>query len=83
MKIKVKFAKARGLRPDQTDPFVCQYDLNGNWTLGQSDKDQESEELKAKIAELLKQKPKPSQKAMSKILKIATGKVNKLMKEME
>ena len=83
MKIKVKFAKARGLRPDQSDPFVCQYDLNGNWTLGQSDKEQEKEELKAKIAELLKQKPKPSQKAMGKILKIAAGKVNTLMKEME
>ena len=83
MKIKVKFAKARGLRPDQSDPFVCQYDLNGNWTLGQSDKEQEKEELKAKIAELLKQKPKPSQKEMGKILKIAAGKVNTLMKEME
>ena len=83
MKIKVKFAKARGLRPDQTDPFVCQYDLNGNWTVGQSDKEQESEELKTKIAELLQQKPVPSQKKISEKLKIAVGKVNKLMKEME
>ena len=39
MRIKVKFAKARGLRPDQTDEFIAQYDFDGNWSLGQSDKE--------------------------------------------
>ena len=39
MRIKVKFAKARGLHPDQTDEFIAQYDFDGNWSLGQSDKE--------------------------------------------
>ena len=79
MRIKVKYAKARGLRPDQTDSFVCQYDLDGNWTLGASDKEQADEELKAE----LKLIPKSwSQRAMAKELDISVGKVNKLIKEM-
>ena len=79
MRIKVKYAKARGLRPDQTDSFVCQYDLDGNWTLGASDKEQADEELKAELKTI----PKSwSQRAMAKELDISVGKVNKLIKEM-
>ena len=77
MRIKVKYAKARGLRPDQTDSFVCQYDLDGNWTLGASDKEQADEELKAELKTI----PKSwSQRAMAKELDISVGKVNKLIK---
>ena len=81
MRIKVKFAKARGLRPDQTDDFVCQYDFQGNWSLAASDKEQEDEALKEELKKLL---PKNwTQKAMAKELGIAVGKVNKLLKEIE
>lgn len=79
MRIKVKFAKARGLRPDQTDDFICQYDFQGNWTLAASDKEQEDEALKKELKQLL---PKNlTQKAMGKELGIASGKVNRLLKE--
>jgi hypothetical protein len=83
MKMKIKFDKARGLRPDEAADYICQYDFTGNWTLGQSTKDQEDAVYKKHIVELLKQRPKPSQKAMGKTLNIAVGKVNKLMQEME
>ena len=81
MRIKVKYAKARGLRPDQTDDFVCQYDFAGNWTLGASDKELADEALKEELKKLL---PKNlTQKAMAKDLDISVGKVNKLIKEIE
>ena len=81
MKIKVKYAKARGLRPDQTDPFVCQYDLDGTWTLATSDKDAEDSALKEKLKKLMTKKM--SQKDMAKELKVSAGKVNKLIKEIK
>jgi len=81
MKIKVKFAKARGLRPDQTDDFVCQYDFAGNWALGASDKDQADQELKEELKVLMTKNL--TQKAMAKDLDISAGKVNKLIKEIE
>ena len=81
MRIKVKYAKARGLRPDQTDDFVCQYDLEGNWSLGASDKELADESLKEELKKLL---PKNlTQKAMADDLDISVGKVNKLIKEIE
>ena len=81
MRIKVKYAKARGLRPDQTDSFVCQYDLDGNWTLGASDKETADQELKEELKKLI---PKNwSQRAMAKELDISSGKVNQLIKEIE
>ena len=81
MRIKVKYAKARGLRPDQTDDFVCQYDFAGNWTLGASDKEQEDEALKEELKKLI---PKNlTQKAMAKELGKSAGKVNALIKEIE
>ena len=81
MKIKVKYAKGRGLRPDQTDPFVCQYELDGNWTLSASDKELADESLKEELKKLM---PKNlTQKAMAKDLDISVGKVNALIKEIE
>ena len=81
MRIKVKYAKARGLRPDQTDDFVCQYDFEGNWSLSASDREQEDEALKEELKKLI---PKNlTQKAMAKDLDISVGKVNKLIKEIE
>ena len=81
MRIKIKYAKARGLRPDQTDPFVCQYDLDGNWTLGASDKEQEDMTLKEELKKLLTKNL--SQKAMADDLDISVGKVNKFIKEIK
>ena len=81
--MKIKFDKARGLRPDETADYIAQYDFAGNWTLGQSNKDQEDNVYKKHIREWLKQKPKPSQKAIAKSLFISVGKVNKLIKEIE
>ena len=81
MRIKVKYAKARGLRPDQTDDFVCQYDFNGNWSLAASDKEKADQELKEELKKLMKQNL--SQKAMAKEMDISEGKVNKLIKELE
>ena len=81
MKIKVKYAKARGLRPDQTDPFVCQYDLDGTWTIATSDKDAEDSALKEELKKLMTKKM--SQKDMAKELKVSAGKVNKLIKEIK
>ena len=83
MKMKIKFDKARGLKPDETADYICQYDFTGNWILGQSTKDQEDAVHKKHIVELLKQTPKPSQKAMGKTLGISAGKINKLMQEIE
>ena len=45
MKVKIVFDKARGLRPDQTDDFFAQYDLDGEWSVvqGKVELDQEEE----------------------------------------
>ena len=81
MRIKVKYAKARGLRPDQTDDFVAQYDFQGNWSLSASSKEQEDEALKEELKKLM---PKNlTQRAMAKDLDVSAGKVNKLIKEIE
>lgn len=78
MRIKVKYAKARGLRPDQTDDFVAQYDFQGNWSLSASSKEQEDEALKEELKKLM---PKNlTQRAMAKDLDVSAGKVNKLIK---
>ncbi len=82
MKMKIKFDKARGLKPDETADYVAQYDFKGTWILGQSTKDQEDSAYKKHIAILMEQRPKPSQKVIAETLGIAVGKVNKLMKEM-
>jgi len=83
MRIKIKFAKARGLRPDQTDDYVAQYDFEGNWTLGTSDKEKEDAELRTQIKVLLAEKKPPSQRKIADKLKIAVGRVNKFIKEIK
>ena len=83
MRIKVKFAKARGLRPDQTDEYVAQYDFAGNWTLGTSDKEKEDAELREKIKVILAEKKPPTQRKIADQLKIAVGRVNKFIKEIK
>ena len=49
MKVKLSFDKARGLKPDETDDFVAQYDFAGNWILGQSTKEADNETLFQKV----------------------------------
>lgn len=83
MRIKIKFAKARGLRPDQTDEYVAQYDFEGNWTLGTSDKEKEDTENKEKIKAILAEKKPPTQRKIADQLGIALGKVNKFIKEIK
>ena len=80
MKIRVRFDKARGLRPDQTADFVCTYDFKGYWRLATSDKEIKDEELMAKIKEL---QPKLTQQSIAEVLGISVGKINKLIKQMK
>ena len=83
MKVKLSFDKARGLRPDETADYVCQYDFEGNWTLAASTKELEDAVYKTQIIELLKQEPKITQKAIAEKLGISAGKVNTLIKEIK
>ena len=83
MKMKIKFDKARGLRPDETADYIAQYDFAGNWTLGQSTKEQNDSVLKKHIAVFMEQKPTPSQKTIAESLLISVGKVNQLIKEIK
>jgi len=81
MKVKLSFDKARGLRPNETADYVCQYDFEGNWTLAASTKELEDAEYIKQIKELRNEDPKITQKAIAEKLDIAAGKVNKLIKE--
>ncbi len=71
MKVKLSFDKARGLKPDETDDFVAQYDDDTLWILGQSEKKLDQQETFQKIlvilndwkAERLKLYPKPKPSA--------------------
>ena len=83
MKVRLKFDKARGLKPDETDDFIAVYDFQGNWTLGQSEKEHDDDLLKKQIKEFLMKKPQPTQKNIALYLKISAGKVNKLIKEID
>ena len=44
MRMEIKFDKARGLRPDETETYECEYDYKGNWTI-QSSENQKSDEI--------------------------------------
>ena len=83
MKVKISFDKARGLRPNDTADYVCQYDFEGNWTLAASTKELEDEEYMKQIKAILEQEPKITQKAIAEKLDISAGKVNKLIKEIK
>ena len=45
MRMSVKFDKARGLKPDETDDFIAEYDFQGTWFLGDSKQKQSDEEF--------------------------------------
>ena len=83
MKMTIHFDKARGLKPDETSDYVAQYDFQGNWSLGQSTKAKQNEELKEQIKLFFKEEKVPTQKEMGKRLFISEGKVNKLIKEIK
>jgi hypothetical protein len=83
MKVKLSFDKARGLRPNETADYVCQYDFEGNWTLAASTKELEDTSYKTHIIELQKLEPKITQKAIAEKLDISAGKVNALIKEIK
>ena len=83
MKMTIHFDKARGLKPDETSDYVAQYDFQGNWSLGQSTKAKQNEELKEQIKLFFKEKEVPTQKEMGKRLFISEGKINKLIKEIK
>mgnify|MGYP006411040801 FL=1 len=77
----MSFDKARGLRPNETADYVCQYDFEGNWTLAASTKELEDAEYIKHIKELRNEDPKITQKAIAEKLDVSAGKVNKLIKE--
>ena len=83
MKMKIHFDKARGLKPDETEDYVAQYDFQGTWQIGKSLKDQEDAEYKEKIKVILQKKEVPSQKKIADELGISVGKVNKFIKEIK
>ena len=45
MRMEIKFDKARGLRPDETESYECEYNFQGLWTMQQSQTAQSEETL--------------------------------------
>ena len=80
MKILWKFDKARGLRPEQTEDFVCEYDLIGNWRLAATDKQVKDEALAKKVETILKEHPKMTQEQIGDIVGKSAGTINKIIK---
>jgi len=80
MKILWKFDKARGLRPEQTEDFVCEYDLIGNWRLAATDKQVKDEALAKKVETILKEHPKITQEQIGDIVGKSAGTINKIIK---
>ena len=80
MKIKFEFDKARGLRPDQTADFVCEYDLAGNWKLAATDKELKDVVLSKKVEEIQMKHPKITQEQIGDIVGKSAGTVNKIIK---
>ena len=80
MKIEFEFDKARGLRPDQTADFVCEYDLAGNWRLGATDKELKDATLSKKVEEIQMKHPKITQEQIGDIVGRSAGTINKIIK---
>ena len=55
MKVKIVFDKARGLRPDQTDEFFAQYDLDGAWSVVQGKVDLDHDEKILKLHKIIEE----------------------------
>ena len=83
MKMKIHFDKARGLKPNETEDYIAEYDFQGTWRIGSSAKEKEAAELKAKITELKKKDPKITQRKLAEELGISPGKINALLKDMK
>ena len=49
MRMEIKFDKARGLKPDETQDYECEYDFNGNWKIVESERKITEEEYLEKI----------------------------------
>jgi len=49
IRLGIHFDKARGLRPDDTEDYECEYDFDGNWELVQSAQQQSDEDILSKI----------------------------------
>ena len=79
MKCKISFDKARGLRPEDTAEFSCQYNFEGMWSLATSNKDIEEAELIEQILELQKINPKMKQSEIATEIGKSVGTVNKLI----
>ena len=80
MKIEFEFDKARGLRPDQTANFVCEYDLAGNWKLAATDKELKDVVLSKKVEEIQMKHPYITQEQIGDIVGKSAGTVNKIIK---
>ena len=52
MRMEIKFDKARGLKPDETQEYECEYDYNGNWEIVASEKKVSEEEYLEKIYQI-------------------------------
>ena len=52
IRLEVNFDKARGLRPDETQDYECEYDFNGNWQIVQSAKKVSEEEYLEQIYQI-------------------------------
>ena len=52
MRMEIKFDKARGLRPDETNDYECEYDFDGNWKIVESASNENDEAIMDKIMEL-------------------------------
>ena len=45
MRMEIKFDKARGLRPDETQEYQCEYDYDGKWEISQTQSAQGEETI--------------------------------------
>ena len=52
MRMEIKFDKARGLKPDETQEYECEYDYKGNWEIVASEKKVSEEEYLERIYQI-------------------------------
>ena len=52
MRMEIKFDKARGLRPDETQDYECEYNFNGGWEVVASEQKVSEEEYLEKIYQI-------------------------------
>jgi len=81
MKMEIKFDKARGLRPEDTESYVAEYDFHGNWTMGQAPAEEDRSKVKLRVKEMLKEKH--SQKKIAETLGWSTAYISGICKEIK